>query len=100
MPPRFLRALHDTLVERIRVVLTALRLHNKGLREPRGFGSLIGISDDFEFRGFPASSAFRNAKRPHARLFTSKSHNKVNRRWIVGKPHICLGGLGISCARM
>src|SRR5260221_6933624 len=64
------------------------------LREPRQLGSLIRFGYHFVLGPLPTSFAFRNAERAQARLI-AESDNKVNRRWIVGKPHVRFGWLRV-----
>src|SRR5438477_7388962 len=60
------------------------------LPEPCQLSSLIGYN--FVLDPFPSSFAFRDAKGAQARLI-AESDNKVNRRWVVGKPDVRCGWL-------
>ena len=58
------------------------------LRAPEWFGSLTGVSYDFKLGSFPATFTLRDTKGPQARFLVAESDNKVNRRRVVGKPHV------------
>src|SRR5947209_5706123 len=60
----------------------------------------IRVRNYFKFDRFPAALTLGNAKRPQARVFVAESNNKVNRRWIVGKPNVGRGWFWIFRARV
>src|SRR5258707_6322906 len=65
------------------------------LREPCLLSSLFRFGYHFVRGPLPTCFAFRNAKRAQTRLFVAESDNKVNRRWIVGKPDVRVGWLRV-----
>src|SRR5437667_3445084 len=64
------------------------------LREPCQLGSLFRFGYNFVLGPLPTSFAFRNAKGAQARHI-AESDNKVNRRWVVGKPDVRFGWLRV-----
>src|SRR6266403_3689005 len=71
-------ALCDFSVQRVGIGLGAFGLHPNLYESLKVSVSAIVVVD-FVIDLFPASLAFRNAEGSQLRLFTAKSHNKINR---------------------
>ena len=94
---RIVGAFAEIFVERIRIVFAAFGLHLNNFYESLADTvSAVFLIDNYELRGLPRALAFGNAKRIQARLRISQSHDKVNRRRIVGKPHVRFRRNGIG----